>query len=96
MLGGVPVGQIRFDGVGQSEAEISVFLIPGYTGRGYGISAIRKGCEAAFEDFRVDSIVAFVRCTNMGSLSAFAKAGFAEDKYGQQRVDHVRFQRKKV
>ena len=88
----MPVGQLRLvAGIG-NDAEISVFLIPGHTGVGHGVTAIVQGCEQFFDEFPIRAIVAFVRETNHRSLSAFEKAGFVHDLDGEQRADHHRLE----
>ena len=88
----MPAGQLRLDSGFGDKAELSVFLIPGYTGGGHGVTAIRKGCERFFEELPIKAIVAFVRESNHRSLSAFQKAGFVHDSDGEQRADHCRLE----
>ncbi|MEI8292957.1 MAG: GNAT family protein [bacterium] len=87
----VPIGQIRFEIQEPRQAEISVFLVKQFTGRGLGVTTISEGCKLAFVAFPIiDCIVAFVRETNLYSLRAFFKAGFETDSQGAQRTEHVR------
>jgi RimJ/RimL family protein N-acetyltransferase len=75
---GVPIGQVRFDLVEQSECVISVYLASEFTGHGWGIEAIRDGCELIFEEWPVHAVVASVRAENKVGQSAFRRAGFVE------------------
>ena len=75
-----PIGQVRFEINENDHAEISIFLITGFTGRGLGVVSIIQSCRLAFASFQEASyIVAFVRKNNVGSLRAFEKAGFQAD-----------------
>jgi RimJ/RimL family protein N-acetyltransferase len=75
---GNPIGQLRFDRTDQRECVISVYLLEAFTGRGWGVQAIRLGCAAIFEAWDVDRVVACVRLENRVVRSAFLKAGFLQ------------------
>lgn len=75
---GTPIGQIRFERENQQNCVISVYLLQEFTGRGFGIQAIRMGCAALFEAWDVDRVVACVRLDNQAGRAAFLKAGFDE------------------
>ncbi len=75
---GNPIGQIRFDRKNQQECVVSVYLLQAFTGRGWGVQAIRMGCAAIFEAWDVDRVIACVRLDNQAGRSAFLKAGFQE------------------
>jgi RimJ/RimL family protein N-acetyltransferase len=91
LLDNNPIGQVRFEINENNHAEISIFLITGFTGRGLGVVSINQSCRLAFASFQEASyIVAFVRKNNVGSLRAFEKAGFQPDKIGAQRAEHFR------
>lgn len=75
---GVPIGQVRFDLVEESECVISVYLATEFTGHGWGIEAISDGCELIFEAWPIHVVVASVRADNEVAQAAFRKAGFAE------------------
>lgn len=75
---GDPIGQVRFDRQDEQTAVVSVYLLQAFTGRGLGVQAIRMGCDAIFESWVIDRIVACVREDNLASRSAFLKAGFQE------------------
>lgn len=75
---GEGMGLARFDRMSENVAMISAYLLEQYTGRGYGVTAIRKGCEAAFDRWpEVRKILACVRNENRAGASSFRKAGFA-------------------
>jgi RimJ/RimL family protein N-acetyltransferase len=73
---GQPVGQVRFDRSGIASCQVSLYLLPAFTGRGLGVSALRQACAEVFQQWEVAEIVAHIRAENVRSLSAFAKAGF--------------------
>jgi len=75
---GNPIGQIRFDRKDRMECVVSVYLLQAFTGRGWGVQAIRMGCAAIFEVWDVDRVVACVRQDNQAGRSAFLKSGFRE------------------
>ena len=75
---GNPVGQVRFDRVNHETCAISAYLIREFTGRGLGVEAIRKGCDALFSEWSVSTIVACVREDNVSARAGFLKAGFME------------------
>ena len=75
---GVPIGQVRFDLLEKSECVISVYLASEFTGHGWGIEAIRNGCELIFEEWPIHAVVALVRAENEVGQSAFRRAGFVE------------------
>lgn len=76
---GEPIGQLRFDLVDSDDAEISIYLVPTYMGRGIGVQAIREGCKMIRHQMPDIRIVARVAMENKESLSAFRKAGFSEE-----------------
>lgn len=75
---GNPIGQIRFDLKDQMECVVSVYLLQAFTGRGWGVQAIRMGCAAIFDVWDVDRVIACVRLDNRAGRSAFLKSGFEE------------------
>lgn len=72
----IPAGSLRFDRKNDGIVLTSVFLSKEHTGKGYGVLALRSGCEMAFEAWRMDEITALIKEQNSASLSAFAKADF--------------------
>jgi RimJ/RimL family protein N-acetyltransferase len=73
------IGQVRFDRQDDKICVITAYLLETFTGKGYGIDAIRAGCRAIFDEWTVTKIVARVRSDNPVAQSAFRKAGFIED-----------------
>jgi UDP-2,4-diacetamido-2,4,6-trideoxy-beta-L-altropyranose hydrolase len=74
------IGQIRFDRRKGADCIVSVYLAPEFTGRGWGIEAIKRGCNLIFEIWAVDRVLACVRLDNRAGQAAFRKAGFKEVK----------------
>lgn len=74
-LEGTPVGQIRFDLEG-SIATISIIIDATFRGRGYGTEAIRLASERLFKDYEVNSIHAYVKPDNRGSVRGFTAAHY--------------------
>jgi UDP-2,4-diacetamido-2,4,6-trideoxy-beta-L-altropyranose hydrolase len=70
------IGQVRFETTDPGTARVSIYLVPGRTGRGVGVEALRQGCREAFSTLPVDCIEALIRDDNEGSVAAFARAGF--------------------
>ena len=71
-----PIGLVRFDNLGTS-CVITVYLLAGFTGQGFGLEAIRRGSDRAFSRWpEVREVVACVREENAPGRSVFAKAGF--------------------
>lgn len=85
-----PAGQVRFDWTNPGGAEVSVYLLPGFTGHGFGVQAIEEGCRLVLEAGRAIQIDAWVREDNARSLAAFRKAGFTADTTAPLRRDHIR------
>ena len=77
---GTSAGLIRFERRG-SDAVITAYLMPKFTGKGLGVSSIKTGCASALEQWPdVRSILAFVRDDNHAGQSGFKKAGFARSE----------------
>jgi len=72
----INAGSLRFNRINKNTAITSVYLSKEYTGKGYGVLALRCGCKLAFRAWRIDEIVAIVKEQNTASLSAFLKADF--------------------
>jgi len=73
---GQPIGQIRFDWGDARRAEVSIYLLSEFTGRGLGLAALREGCRLALALGRADYVVARIRHDNPRSRAAFMKVGF--------------------
>jgi RimJ/RimL family protein N-acetyltransferase len=75
-IGDDAIGVIRFDIVA-AEAEISIYLVPGLSGRGFGTQLLQAA--TAWASTRIPGlqrVLARVRDENQASLKAFKKAGF--------------------
>jgi UDP-2,4-diacetamido-2,4,6-trideoxy-beta-L-altropyranose hydrolase len=83
-----PIGQIRFDRENQSDSVVSVYLMQPFTGRGWGSQAIRMGCEAIFQVWDVDRVLACVRLDNTIGRAAFLKAAFRETSAALCPAEH--------
>jgi len=86
---GSPVGLIRFEVNNSNEAEISVYLIPGKTGKGIGVLAISVGCNLFSDNDYVKRIIAKIRTDNLRSIKAFSKCGFHITKEKNIDIKHV-------
>jgi RimJ/RimL family protein N-acetyltransferase len=75
---GIGIGQVRFDLVTSSECVISAYLLAEFTGRGWGVEAMRTGCEMIFEIWPIQFVSACVRAENKAVQSALGKVGFEE------------------
>ena len=78
LVNGEPVGQVRFDRINQEICAISAYLLQKFTGRGWGVEAIRQGCDRLFSEWPCEEIVAYVREDNASARVGFRKAGFVE------------------
>jgi UDP-2,4-diacetamido-2,4,6-trideoxy-beta-L-altropyranose hydrolase len=73
---GMPVGVLRFDHDGAG-AEVSVYLVPGRSGRGEGTRLLRAGLDWLRAERPETAVVeAEVLAANAGSHAAFRAAGF--------------------
>lgn len=71
-----PVGVLRYD-VRGGEAAVSVYLVPGKAGRGWGAALLRAGTNWMQEHHpRVKRLRAQISPDNARSLTAFATAGY--------------------
>ena len=80
-VSGGPVGVLRFDLDGNSPpggvATVSVYLVPGITGRGWGRALIARGVEQARLKWpTLSQVDAVISGDNPASLKAFAACGF--------------------
>lgn len=72
-----PVGQARFDIDGQ-EAVISILLDNKYRGRSMGVDLIRQTTKKFFNENSVNTVTAYVKCSNIISYNAFIRAGYRD------------------
>ena len=75
-LNGEPVGQVRFDRIGEHRYEISVALAPAAREQGLSSPLISLAVEKLRESSPGAEIEAHVREGNARSLTAFRRAGF--------------------
>ncbi len=67
-MAGEGIGCVRFERHGQARAEIHIYLLQAYIGKGLGPLAIARACAAAFEHWpTVEAIGAQVRGGNRRS-----------------------------
>lgn len=77
-IGREAVGVLRYDLAGDC-AEISIYLVPGHSGRGLGTALLREGCAWVKLNLpQVRRIRAKILPDNTPSRKAFAKAGYVE------------------
>ena len=73
---GVPIGVIRFDGLGGVEAKVSLYLDPRLHGLGLGRSLLDAGEKCVHQRNGPRCIVATVLDTNVASRRMFEAAGY--------------------
>jgi UDP-2,4-diacetamido-2,4,6-trideoxy-beta-L-altropyranose hydrolase len=90
LLGETPIGQVRFDLDSDQRAIVSIYLLPGFHGKGFGTTALRNACEKLHAD-RPDAreILAQIRANNTRSILSFNKAGFKPKEDALTADDHV-------
>lgn len=77
-LEGQPVGVLRYD-VTDETGEISIYLVPGCSGRGLGTALLRAGSDWVANNLpQVTKLCAKILPENVASRKAFAKAGYVE------------------
>ena len=74
----IPVGVLRYDFM-DVDAQISIYLVPGFQGRGIGTQLIKTGSLWIKENYpNIKRIKAEILSENMPSLNAFISAGYKE------------------
>ena len=74
----IQVGVLRYDFM-DKDAQISIFLVPGFQGRGIGVQLIKTGTLWIQENYpNIKRIKAEILINNMQSINAFLSAGFKE------------------
>ena len=73
---GFDVGQVRFEAISLSQAEIDVSVAPSKRGLGLGSRLIRSGCAEVAVAKEIHVVHAFIRPENESSRRAFEKSGF--------------------
>jgi UDP-2,4-diacetamido-2,4,6-trideoxy-beta-L-altropyranose hydrolase len=73
---GKPVGVLRYDLAG-NQAAVSVYLVPGFAGKGFGTSLLIAGSDWMNQKYStITTIEATVLHANVASRKAFEKAGY--------------------
>jgi UDP-2,4-diacetamido-2,4,6-trideoxy-beta-L-altropyranose hydrolase len=71
------IGTVRFDREGEDVAMVTIYLLPAFIGRGFGVPMLREGCSRALSQWpSVRVLRAEIRVDNLRSIRAFEKAGF--------------------
>jgi UDP-2,4-diacetamido-2,4,6-trideoxy-beta-L-altropyranose hydrolase len=74
---GVKAGQVRFR-INGKDVTISTSLAPEFRGRGYGNMLIAQGSESFFQNSNVNTIHAYIKPENKGSVKSFVGAGYCQ------------------
>jgi spore coat polysaccharide biosynthesis protein SpsF len=77
---GIDCGVSRISRTSIKKAEINIYLLKDFTGKGLGTAAIQSSCSLAFEEWPIQEIYAQIRQDNFPSLSSFSKVGFIKQK----------------
>ena len=72
------VGQVRYDKVGDTEAEIDISIAPNNRALGYGVMALKLTQPLALIDIGVSFVTGVVIASNKASCAMFLRAGFKE------------------
>ncbi len=75
-LGGMPVGQIRYDRTEASTAQISFSIAPSFRRRNLGTKLLGLSADLAGRELGVRHVQGITFEENLGSVKAFVKAGF--------------------
>lgn len=77
---GLPVAQIRFEIQGDNKsAFVDISIAREKRGRGYGVQALKLGCQKFLEGHRDITIIALIKRQHQVSRSVFEKVGFVEN-----------------
>lgn len=77
-----PIGVLRYD-TDDDIAEVSVYILPGLTGKGYGTKLIEEGNKWVKKNLpHINKIKATILTNNEVSIKAFRKAGFEPHTVG--------------
>ncbi len=77
-INSIAAGQVRFDRRDDADCVISVYLLEQFTGKGWGVSAIRQACDITRREWPNIRVIACVRRSNEPARRAFLKSGFTE------------------
>lgn len=72
-------GQIRFDLLRKSKAEVNISFLRKYHGKGIAVPAMKKSIET-IKDKGLEKIIAIILPENLGSIKFFEKCGFKDTK----------------
>lgn len=75
-IGGKPAGMVRYDLGANDTAEISIYLMPPFPGKGHGRTAFLETAPSIFTRRKVHTITARVLSGNERSLEFFRRLGF--------------------
>lgn len=76
---GVPVGVLRYD-IGDTEADVSIYLVPGHHGRGLGEQLLSAGTNWLKENKpAIARVRARIKADNLRSQAAFRTAGYVSE-----------------
>jgi len=92
---GAAIGSVRIERDSEY-AVISVYLLKDWTGKGFGVQAIKQACAKAFQIWGIDGIVAKIRSDNKPSIKAFMKAGFEFPKEQSSENENISLEKKRV
>lgn len=85
---GEAVGFVRFDLV-QDRAMVSIFLAPGFAGRGFGLAALQGGESwLRAHNPEIRAFYADVRPENHASIALFESAGYGRRLLHFERIEH--------
>lgn len=83
---GEPIGVMRYD-LEDEHAEVSIFLLPGHYGKGYGSRLLIQTENWVRQHVpRIRTVYAKIMAGNKASLNAFEKAGFEKYAYVYRRT----------
>ena len=72
-----PMAMVRFDLIGDADAEVNIAVTGKFQGKGYGSEILISSAGIFFEAFPLmEKIHAFIKPDNQASISSFSKAGF--------------------
>lgn len=78
-----PVGQVRFEMIDRYGASISIYLIPGHTGKKRGVVLIQEACRKVISNWmQLEWVQAVINIENKRSIRAFKNVGFVQYEEG--------------
>ena len=72
----LPIGQVRFDLVSQTEAEISISILKEFHGQGFARMAFEKSLKELKREKKFKELIAVINKKNIASVKFFKKLGF--------------------